>query len=145
STRGVDLPRTSARGSVPNSARSLRAIAPVATARRKYSRGALHDGGWRRLGCPWAPEALPAEGRIVGRAPREGETSPRRRRDRFLDRAERNPRDRRRVGLREDDDRSPPGEVGGAHRGPAPLPRKRHREPEGSAPEGLQTASSIVL
>src|SRR2546428_11449851 len=82
------------------------------TSRRKYSRGALHDGGWRRLGRAWAPEALPAEGRILGRAPREGETSPRRRRDRFLDRAERNPRDRRRVGLWEDDDRPHPGEVG---------------------------------
>src|SRR2546427_163181 len=137
STRAVDSRRTSARASVPNSSRSMRATAPVATSRRKSSRGASHDGRRRRLGRPRAPETLPLEGGIAGRPPRAREASPRRRRDRLLDQAERDPRDRRRVGLREDHHGPPPRETRRAHGRPTPVPRQRHRRAEGRAAEGL--------
>src|SRR2546422_1604465 len=137
STRAVDSRRTSARASVPNSSRSMRATAPVATSRRKSSPGASHDGRRRRLGRPRSPETLPVEGGITGRPPRAREASPRRRRDRLLDQAERDPRDRRRVGLREDDHGPPPRETRRAHGRPTPVPRQRHRRAEGRAAEGL--------
>src|SRR3989475_162785 len=115
----------------------MRATAPVATSRRKSSPGASHDGRRRRLGRPRAPETLPLEGGIAGRPPRAREASPRRRRDRLLDQAERDPRDRRRVGLREDDHGPPPRETRRAHGRPTPVPRQRHRRAEGRAAEGL--------
>src|SRR3989449_163697 len=127
STPAVDSPRTSARASDPNSSRSMRATAPVATSRRKSSPGASHDGRRRRLGRPRSPETLPLEGGIAGRPPRAREASPRRRRDRLLDQAERDPRDRRRVGLREDDHGPPPRETRRAHGRPTPVPRQRQR------------------
>src|SRR3989454_9885700 len=115
----------------------MRAIAPVATSRRKSSPGASHDGGRRRLGRPRAPKAVPVEGGFAGRPPREGEGGPRGRRNRLLDQAERDSRNRRGVRLWEDDDGPPPREARRADGRPTPVPRQRHRDPEGRAPEGL--------
>src|SRR5437870_3442930 len=105
----------------------MRAIAPVATSRRKSSPGASHDGGRRRLGRPRAPKAVPVEGGFAGRPPREGEGGPRGRRNRLLDQAERDSRNRRGVRLWEDDDGPPPREARRADGRPTPVPRQRQR------------------